>query len=140
MRHINEDRGTTVILTTHDLADVERLCRRIVIIDNGTVIYDGGIERIKEEYGTHRTLVLTFTEPPANPELRNAEIESGEHGVVRYRFDRRRVRPDQLIREATERFELRDLTIEEPDLESIIRRIYLGEGLDKLGRPSTGSG
>ncbi len=48
VRHINEERGTTVILTTHDLADVERLCRRIIIIDSGTVIYDGGIERIKE--------------------------------------------------------------------------------------------
>src|SRR5579884_2113887 len=119
VRHINEERGTTVILTTHDLADVERLCRRIVIIDNG------GIERIKEEYGTHRTLVLTFAEPPADPQLDGAEILSNEHGTVRYRFDRRRMRPDQLIREATERFELRDLTIEEPDLESIIRRIYL---------------
>jgi ABC-2 type transport system ATP-binding protein len=125
VRHVNEERGTTVILTTHDLADVERLCRRIIIIDNGTVIYDGGIERIKEEYGTHRTLVLTFTAAPADPSLADAEIESSEHGLVRYRFDRRKVRPDQLIREATERFELRDLTIEEPDLESIIRRIYL---------------
>ena len=136
VRHINEERGATVILTTHDLADVERLCRRIIIIDNGTVIYDGGIERIKEEYGTHRTLVLTFAEPPADPALSGAEIVSNERGMVHYRFDRRRVRADQLIREATQRFELRDLTIEEPDLESIIRRIYL-EGLDELGRPST---
>ncbi len=139
VRHINAERATTVILTTHDLADVERLCRRIVIIDNGTVIYDGGIERIKEEYGTHRTLVLTFADPPPDPALRAAEIVSNDHGTVRYRFDRRQVRPDQLIREATERFELRDLTIEEPDLESIIRRIYL-EGLDGTGRPSTSSG
>jgi ABC-2 type transport system ATP-binding protein len=128
VRHINEERGTTVILTTHDLADVERLCRRIIIIDNGTVIYDGGIERIKEEYGTHRTLVLTFAEPPVDAALRGADIVSSEHSTVRYRFDRRLVRPDQLIQEATQRFELRDLTIEEPDLESIIRRIYV-EGL-----------
>lgn len=135
VRHINEERGTTVILTTHDLADVERLCRRIIIIDIGTIIYDGGIERIKEQYGTHRTLVLTFAQPPAQPHLPGAEIESSEHGVVRYRFDRRTVRADQLIRVATERFELRDLTLEEPDLESIIRRIYL-EGLDKLDGPS----
>lgn len=131
VRHINEERGTTVILTTHDLADVERLCRRIIIIDDGTVLYDGGIERIKEQYGTHRTLVLTFAQAPPDPALAQAEIESNEHGVVRYRFDRRRVRADQLIREATQRFDLRDLTIEEPDLESIIRRIYL-EGLDTV--------
>jgi ABC-2 type transport system ATP-binding protein len=125
VRHINDERQTTVILTTHDLADVERLCRRIVIIDNGTVIYDGGIERIKEQYGTHRTLILTLTAPNPNPELDGAEIVSNEHGLVQYRFDRRMVRADHLIRQATERYELRDVTLEEPDLESIIRRIYL---------------
>jgi ABC-2 type transport system ATP-binding protein len=125
VRHINEERGTTVILTTHDLADVERLSRRIIIIDNGTIIYDGGIERIKEQYGTHRTLILTLTAPHPNPELTGAEIVSNDHGVVSYRFDRRRVRADQLIRQATELYDLRDVTIEEPDLESIIRRIYL---------------
>ncbi len=125
IRHMNEERGTTVILTTHDLADVERLSRRIIIIDNGTIIYDGGIERIKEQYGTHRTLILTLTAPHPNPELDGAEIVSNDHGVVSYRFDRRRVRADQLIRQATELYDLRDVTIEEPDLESIIRRIYL---------------
>jgi ABC-2 type transport system ATP-binding protein len=124
--HINAERRATVILTTHDLADVERLCRRIIIIDTGTVIYDGGIEHIKEEYGTHRTLIVTYTTPPADPALHGAEIVSNEHGlVVSYRFDRRSVRADQLIRQATEHVEVRDVTIEEPDLESIIRRIYL---------------
>jgi len=125
VRHINQERGTTVILTTHDLADVERLSRRIILIDKGTIIYDGGVERIKEQYGTHRTLVLTLTQPHPNPELDGAEIESNDRGLVRYRFDRRRVRPDQLIREAMEQYELRDVSIEEPDLESIIRRIYV---------------
>jgi len=125
VRHINQERGTTIILTTHDLADVERLCRRIILIDKGTIIYDGGVEHIKEQYGTHRTLVLTLTQPHLNPLLDDAEIESNDRGLVRYRFDRRRVRPDQLIREATQRYELRDVSIEEPDLESIIRRIYV---------------
>jgi len=130
VRHINQDRGTTIILTTHDLADVERLSRRIILIDKGTVIYDGTVDHIKEQYGTHRTLVLTLTEPHANPALEGAEIESNDRGLVRYRFDRRRVRPDQLIREATEQYELRDVSIEEPDLESIIRRIYV-EGYEQ---------
>lgn len=125
VKHINEERGTTIILTTHDLADVERLSRRIIIIDNGTIIYDGGIERIKEQYGTHRTLVLTLTAPHPNPELDGAELVSNDRGLASYRFDRRRVRADQLIRQATERYDLRDVTIEEPDLESIIRRIYV---------------
>src|SRR6185437_11160893 len=64
---INVERGTTVILTTHDLADVERLCRRIVLIDKGKLIYDGDIERIKSQYGRFRRLVLRFEEPVAAP-------------------------------------------------------------------------
>ena len=87
VRHINQDRGTTIILTTHDLADVERLCRRIILIDKGTIIYDGGVERIKEQYGTHRTLVLTLTEPHPNPVLEDAEIESNDRGLVRTKIE-----------------------------------------------------
>ena len=129
IRRVNAERGTTIILTTHDLADVERLSHRIVLIDHGTIIYDGPIERIKEQYGTHRTLVLTMSEPQQNVRLPDAELVSNEGIVARLRFDRNRVRADQLIRIAAERFPITDVTIEEPDLESIIRRIYI-EGYD----------
>ena len=60
---VNRERGTTFILTTHDLADVERLCRRIVLIDRGTLVYDGEIDALRDRYGTHRTLVVTLGEP-----------------------------------------------------------------------------
>ena len=126
---VNQERGTTIILTTHDLADVERLCRRIVLIDTGTVIYDGPIERIKEQYGTHRTLTVTFTERQPSPELRGAELVSNEGVIASFRFDRNRVRADELIRAATDRYEITDVSIQEPELESIIRRIYV-EGYD----------
>ncbi len=129
---INTERGTTIILTTHDLADVERLCRRIVLIDRGIVIYDGDIERIKGEYGRFRTLVLRFAQPPATPALAGAELEGYDGTVARFKFDRNRERADLLIRQAGERYSLEDVTLEEPDLESIIRRIYI-EG---YGRPA----
>jgi ABC-2 type transport system ATP-binding protein len=127
---INAERGTTVVLTTHDLADVERLCRRIVLIDHGRIIYDGDIERIKSEYGRFRTLVLTFVEPIAQPQLDGAELESVEGAVARFRFDRNRERADLLIRQASDRFSVEDVSIEEPELEAIIRRIYV-EGYSK---------
>ncbi len=68
-------------LTTHDLADVERLCRRIVLIDRGTLIYDGDIERIKSEYGRFRTLVVQFCEPVAKPH----STARSSHGRGRHR-------------------------------------------------------
>jgi ABC-2 type transport system ATP-binding protein len=122
---INAERGTTIVLTTHDLADVERLCRRIVLIDHGRIIYDGGIERIKTEYGRYRTLVVRFATPVAQPHLDGAELLGVDGPVARLRFDRNRERADLLIRQASERYALEDVSIEEPDLESIIRRIYV---------------
>jgi ABC-2 type transport system ATP-binding protein len=122
---VNSERGTTFILTTHDLADVERLCRRIVLIDKGRIIFDGQIELIKSQYGTHRTLVVELTEPYPEFAVPGAELESRAGNRVRLRFDRRTVSADVLIRRVTEAYCVSDVSIEEPELESIIRRIYV---------------
>jgi ABC-2 type transport system ATP-binding protein len=133
---INAERGATIILTTHDLADVERLCRRIVLIDRGTLIYDGDIERIKGEYGRYRTLIVRFSEPVERPELDGAELAGTEDSIARFRFDRNRQRADLLVRQASERYRVEDVSLEEPNLESIIRRIYI-EGYQE--RPKEGA-
>jgi ABC-2 type transport system ATP-binding protein len=127
---INAERGATIVLTTHDLADVERLCRRIVLIDHGLLIYDGDVERIKSEYGRFRTLIVHYCEPPPKPELEGAELTSMEDAIAHYRFDRNLQRADLLVRQASERYRVEDVTFEEPDLESIIRRIYV-EGYER---------
>lgn len=127
---INAERGTTIVLTTHDLADVERLCRRIVLIDRGTLIYDGDIERIKSEYGRFRTLVVRFVDPVEQPELDGAQLVSSADSTARFRFDRNTERADLLVRQASERYCIDDVSLEEPDLESIIRRIYV-EGYER---------
>ncbi len=126
---VNRERGTTFILTTHDLADVERLCRRIVLIDHGTLVYDGEVEALRDRYGIHRTLVVTLAEPARDVQIDGAETVSIEGNVVRLRFDRRTVTVESLIRQVIARYALRDLTIEEPELEAIIRTLYT-EGYD----------
>jgi ABC-2 type transport system ATP-binding protein len=121
---VNRERGTTFILTTHDLADVERLCRRIVLIDQGRLVYDGEVETLKEQYGTHRTLVVEFAETVGDVTIPGAEVESREGLTARYKFDRRTISADQLIRRVADAYAISDVTLEEPDLESIIRTIY----------------
>jgi ABC-2 type transport system ATP-binding protein len=139
---VNRERGTTFILTTHDLADVERLCRRIVLIDRGTLVYDGEIDALRDRYGTHRTLVVTLGEPAAQMSVEDAEVESHEGDTVwRLRFDRRHVSAEVLIRRVADRYCVSDLSIEEPELESIIRRIYLegySEAPTDLAAPPSG--
>ena len=104
--------------------------RAIILIDHGRIIYDGGVERIKSEYGRFRTLVVHLAEPVVNPRLDGAELASSDANTVRFRFDRNRQRADQLVRQASERYRVEDVNIEEPDLESIIRRIYV-EGYEE---------
>ena len=127
---INAERGATIILTTHDLADVERLCRRIVLIDDGKIIYDGGVDRIKSEYGRFRTLTVRFSAPVERPELEGAELAGTDGANASFRFDRNVQRADLLVRQASERYRVEDVSLEEPDLESIIRRIYV-DGYDR---------
>ncbi|HEY4441888.1 MAG TPA: ATP-binding cassette domain-containing protein [Candidatus Elarobacter sp.] len=122
---INRERGTTVILTTHDLADVERLTPRVILIDEGTVIYDGALERLRAEYGTHRVLVVTFAQQPGDVDVPGAEVVDREGLIVRLRFDRRTTSAETLIRRVLERYAISDISIIEPDIDSIVRRIYV---------------
>jgi len=121
---VNRERGTTFVLTTHDLADVERLCRRIVLIDTGTLIFDGEIETLRDQYGTHRTLVVELSEPATSVEMADTEAELSSPTTARFRFDRRTMSAEQLIRNVADTYRVSDISIEEPELESIIRRIY----------------
>jgi ABC-2 type transport system ATP-binding protein len=127
----NRERGTTFILTTHDLNDVEKLCDRIIIIDHGQKLYDGSIEAIKRRYGRDRILVAEIEGfcKDCDIEIPGVRLVSAEGNRISFEFDRERVAADQLIVALAQRYELKDVTISEPELESIIREIYL-KGLD----------
>ena len=134
---LNRERGTTIILTTHDLADIERLARRVILIDDGNIIFDGPISRLRDEYGTNRTLVITLADSYEDVQIEGADVESREGNVVRLRFDRRRTSAEVLIRRALERYALSDIAIVEPDINSIVGRIYReGYTESAIGSPS----
>ena len=63
LAHLNAERGVTVLLTTHDLVDVERLCRRVVVIDQGRVVHDGDLDDLVRSTGATRTVVVTTASP-----------------------------------------------------------------------------
>jgi ABC-2 type transport system ATP-binding protein len=131
---VNRERGTTFVLTTHDLADVERLCHRIVLIDKGTLIFDGEIDTLRDTYGTHRTLVVQLGEPLTQVAMAGTEATLSDPTTARFRFDRRSVSAEALIRRVTDTYGVTDISIEEPDLESMITRIYR-DGYDAGAAP-----
>ena len=126
LAEVNRARNTTVLLTTHDLADIERLCSRLLIIDHGRLIYDGTIERLIERYGEERTLVVDLEEPAPPLEVDGARVVRVEGPRQWLRFRRDEVTAARLTAAVAERAPLVDLTVEEPDIEDVVRRIYAG--------------
>ena len=124
LAEVNRERGMTVLLTTHDLADVERLCRRLVVIDHGVAVFDGSIEALKGRYGTHRTLVVDLEDAMPPLALDHAEVVRVEGPRQWLRFHRDDVTPADLVAEISRTARLIDLTVEEPDIESVVGRIY----------------
>jgi len=122
---VNRERGTTFVLTTHDLADVERLAPRIILIDRGTILYDGALEGLRDRYGTHRTLVVTLAQNYSDVRVEGAEATYRDGFTWRLRFDRRLLSAQVLIRRVTEKYAISDVAIIEPDIEGIVRTIYL---------------
>ena len=124
---LNRTRGVTVLLTTHDMTDVERLCSRLLIIDHGQLLYDGGLDEIRDRLGDECILVVDLIEtesPVAELQLRKA-CEVQADGPRRWiRFSRNEVTAAELIAEVAARYPLRDVRIEEPDIEDIIRHVY----------------
>jgi viologen exporter family transport system ATP-binding protein len=121
---VNRERGVTVLLTTHDLSDIERLCRRLLIIDHGRVIYDGGLASLIERYGEERTLIVDLEEPADPIEVEGARVVRVEGPRQWLRFRRDSVSAAELTAAVAARTRLVDLAIDEPDIEDVVRRIY----------------
>ena len=120
---INRDEGVTVLLTTHDLGDIERLCNRLLVIDHGKLIWDGRIADLKERYGAERTLIVDLEEPGPPLEVEGARVErvDGPRQWLRFRGS-----AAELTARVAAATHLVDLQIAEPDIEEIVRRIYSG--------------
>jgi ABC-2 type transport system ATP-binding protein len=124
IQEINEERGVTVILTTHDMSDIEKLCKRMILIDNGQVMYDGEVARIKERFGKERVLILDLEEETADFSIAGAEVIKQEGTRQWIQFSRDEVSAAQLISEISEKYEIKDLSIQDPEIEVMIRNIY----------------
>jgi len=137
LSHVAAERRTTVMLTTHDLADIERLAKRIMIIDRGRIIYDGPLAEFKRTFGRRRVVYMD-TDGPASldaAELAAAlaiprdalEVRLGERDGLSVGFDPKETTAKEVIAACLTRLTVRDLTITEPAIESIVRRIYEGK-------------
>ncbi|MFE9958862.1 ATP-binding cassette domain-containing protein [Micromonospora sp. NPDC005299] len=116
---------TTLVLTTHDLADIERLCRRLVVIDHGRVVHDGSIAALHSRYGSRRMVVAELDAAlPAPPVLPGAPVQRVEADGRRLVFALESASVAEVVAGLAGLASLRDISIVEPDIEEVVARLY----------------
>ena len=131
IRRQADERGTTVMLTTHDLGDIEDICNRIVIIDNGKIIHDGDLVALKDNYARDRVIHFQLARPPESLDSICAGLPTCEltnDGLrLSVRFDRFEHQAGEIAAAVMPHVEVVDFRIDEPEVEDLIRRVYLGQ-------------
>ena len=141
IKEINEKYGTTVILTTHDIGDIEELCSRIIIIDEGKKIYDGTLENLKDSFGKRRKVTMEVRKPDAIKKLQLFQKIDGVNGVqitendydsvldeeaktYTVSFDKHKMQVPQILSAVMELTEVTDIKLQETELAEIVKEIY----------------
>ncbi|MFF4753104.1 ABC transporter ATP-binding protein [Streptomyces sp. NPDC002514] len=126
LRSLNADRGTTVLLTTHDLQDIEQLCSRVMVIDHGRLVYDGPLTGLHEVAEGERTLVVDLEREVPPIEVPGARVTKVE-GPRQWLAFPASASAAPLVARIAAAYPLADLSVREPDIEQVIARMYAGE-------------
>src|SRR5207302_4520859 len=124
LANVNAETGTTVLLTTHDMDDIEQLCKRMLVIDHGHVIYDGDLETIRSRFGGESVLVVDLVDVAPPIEVDGARVTKVDGPRQWLHFRRDQISAAALVAQVAERAALKDLAITDPDIEDVVRRIY----------------
>ncbi len=136
IQKINEEEGTTVILTTHDLSDIELLCKRIVMIDKGKKVFDGQISSLKQEFGQMRDLQFELVNISDIDKLcyiqdmsvTDDDVQvSNEGASVSVRFNSEKIPVENMLSYTLSKVHVKDINLKDADIEEIIRRLYRRE-------------
>lgn len=134
LRQINYERKVTIILTTHDMNEIEKMCPRVIIIDHGQLLYDGSMEAIRSRYSSERILSVEFEDEIPDFTLRSAAHRRSEGRKKWFTFNRFETPVSELIATISTRYPVADLTVEEQDIEEVIREIYLDKAI-RISKP-----
>ena len=124
--HQVRHRGRAVLLTTHDMGDVARLCERVMLINHGRLMFDGTLDEIGRAYGRRRIVRVTFDEQVAEPTVPGARLDSLDGSVAVFTPNGDNT-PEDVVRALISRFAVASLSVEEANLEDLMREAYLGK-------------
>lgn len=124
---INEKFNTTIVLTSHDMHEIEKICSRIIFINRGDIIYDGSVEELKKEYSKYSKLKLNLSNPVKLGKYEGIVVDSTQNCEVEINFEKEKYKLSQVLSIISEEAEINDMKIIESDLEDIIKAMYLEE-------------
>ncbi|MDE0086931.1 MAG: AAA family ATPase, partial [Candidatus Poribacteria bacterium] len=124
IQKINAEREVTVVLTTHDLDDVEKLCKRVILIDNARLCFDGELTTLRRLLSTERLLTVDYAEVYPDISISNAHVTFQEGARVQYRFSPEKISTADLIGAILQKFKIVDISVQEPDIEELIKTVY----------------
>ncbi|MBA3397553.1 MAG: ATP-binding cassette domain-containing protein [Deltaproteobacteria bacterium] len=129
IKRLNRENGVTVVLTTHDMDDIETLCTRVMVIGGGKILSDGTLADLRARVTRERWLTIDLADGVTWTDEVDATVIRQEGSRVCLAFDPQVVAPAELIRRVTARYAIRDLFVENPPIETIIARLYAAESL-----------
>ncbi len=124
IHQINAERQVTVMLTTHDLDDVEKLCNRVILIDDARLLFDGELATLRRMLSKERLLSVDYAEDYPDVRVPHAQITHREGTRVQYRFSPEKIRAAELIGTILQKFRIVDIAVQEPDIEELIKTVY----------------
>jgi ABC-2 type transport system ATP-binding protein len=124
VKRLNRERGVTVILTTHDMDDIEALCSRVILIGRGEILSDGSLDALRRRAGNERRLIVDLEDECLQVEDEDATILRRDRGRVCLKFDPAHISTADLIRRVTSRYAVVDLFVENPPIEEIVAQLY----------------
>lgn len=123
IKEINKVRHTTVILTTHDLGDIQELCERLIVINSGVLMEDGNLSEIVDRIAPYKTLVVEYYDEVA-PEHTRCKLIAQDGNVAKYRFMKNDVTAAEIIADLSKEKTIKDVSIEETGIDDIIKIVY----------------
>lgn len=124
IKELNKEKNITLILTTHDMDDIEEICNKIIMIDNGSILYDGSLEKFKEEYSKGYTLIVDLYDDKIQIDNNYLTIFKNEENRVWISFKKEEISISEAITAITQNNRIKDLNIREPKIEDIVKNIY----------------
>ena len=124
LSQVNRERGVTIILTTHDLQDIEEICPRLIMVDDGKLLFDGELKRLRTALGARRRLTLEFATDPGPVALTTARLVSDEGASKHFLIENEETSLVDVLTELDSSYGLKDVSLDEPDIEEVIRTFY----------------